>query len=136
MTTRFTNVSFGRMFSCMEVVMNENETVTREEILNALANGAPLQLVEALDEPYFRAGHLPGAINMPLARVAEVAREALPDQKADVVVYCASKTCENSHVAARKLRALGYVRVRVYAGGKADWREAGLALETERAKVA
>ena len=53
----------------------------------------------------------------------------LPDMGAEIVVYCASSTCQNSHIAARTLQSLGYRDVAVYAGGKQDWSEAGLALE-------
>jgi rhodanese-related sulfurtransferase len=38
-------------------------------------------------------------------------------------------TCQNSHQAAERLAELGYSNVAVYAGGKQDWKEAGLRLE-------
>jgi rhodanese-related sulfurtransferase len=44
-------------------------------------------------------------------------------------VYCASSTCQNSHVAAKVLGQMGYANVVVYAGGKQDWQEAGLPVE-------
>ena len=47
-----------------------------------------------------------------------------PDKAAEIVVYCASRTCQNSHIAANVLRQLGYANVAVYAGGKEDWKEA------------
>ena len=56
----------------------------------------------------------------------------MPDKAAEVVVYCASATCQNSHIAARILEQAGYASVAVYAGGKQDWSEAGGALETSR----
>ena len=46
-----------------------------------------------------------------------------------MVVYCASETCQNSHQAAAELTRLGYVDVRVYAGGKLDWQSANLPTE-------
>jgi rhodanese-related sulfurtransferase len=45
------------------------------------------------------------------------------------VVYCANAQCRNSDIAAQRLHQLGYGRVRVYADGKKDWVEAGLAVE-------
>ena len=36
-----------------------------------------------------------------------------------------------SNIAAAKLTALGYADVRVFAGGKAAWKDAGLAFEQE-----
>ena len=53
----------------------------------------------------------------------------LPEREAEIVVYCASNTCQNSHIAARRLEQLGYTRVAVFAGGKKEWVEAGLSLE-------
>jgi rhodanese-related sulfurtransferase len=86
-------------------------------------------LVEALPEKYYRDGHLPGARHLPHDQVRELAAGVLPDRDAEIVVYCASATCQNSHIAARVLAQLGYRDVAVYAGGKQDWSEAGLALE-------
>jgi rhodanese-related sulfurtransferase len=47
-------------------------------------------------------------------------------QGAEIVVYCASPICQNSHIAARSFEQLGYTNVGVYAGGKQDWQDAGL----------
>jgi len=104
--------------------------VERSALEAALASGRAPVLLEALDEAYYRQAHLPGAIALPLARLAEIARNRLPDKNAALVVYCASKTCKNSGIAARALLALGYTDVSVYTGGKADWLDAGLPAET------
>lgn len=83
-------------------------------------------LVEALPEKYWRDWHLPGAKHLPHDRVKELAAGVLPDRNAEIVVYCASSTCQNSHIAARVLAQMGYANVAVYPGGKQDWQEAGL----------
>ena len=87
-----------------------------------------LTLVEVLPRKFFAEGHLPGAQNIPLEEFASTARSRLTDSDAPIVVYCASATCQNSHVAARQLSQLGYSNVRVFTGGKAAWRDAGLPL--------
>jgi rhodanese-related sulfurtransferase len=102
-------------------------TITREE-LNAHLADPRLVLLEALPEKYYRDGHLPGARWFPHDRARELAAVAAPRKDDPVVVYCASATCSNSHVAAKALLDLGYRDVRVYAGGKADWIDAGLPL--------
>ena len=86
-------------------------------------------LAEALPEKYWRDWHLPGARHLPHDQVRSLAPSVLPDKSAEVVVYCASSTCQNSHVAAKLLEQMGYVKVAVYAGGKQDWQEAGLPVE-------
>jgi rhodanese-related sulfurtransferase len=103
--------------------------ITRNELETKIVAREPLVLLEALPEPYYQKGHLPGARLFPHDRVRELAASVIADKHADVVVYCASDTCQNSHIAAAQLRNLGYTSVRVYAGGKADWEHAGLAFE-------
>lgn len=97
--------------------------------LQTLAANPRLVLLEALPATYYAQGHLPGARWFPHDRAKELATVAVPRKDDPVVVYCASETCQNSHVAAKVLADLGYSNVRVYAGGKADWSDAGLPLE-------
>ncbi len=106
--------------------------ITRDDLQQRLLSGDAPTLVEALPEKYFRDGHLPRAINIPHTEVAARAAAMLPDKSAPIVVYCASATCQNSHIAAKQLEQRGYTDVSVYAGGKQDWTEAGLALERDR----
>ena len=102
-------------------------TIELAELRDMIRDGN-VALVEALPETHFAAGHLPGAVSLPLDRLAQ-AHERLPDREADIVVYCASETCKNSDQAAVALASMGYRSVRVYKGGKAEWKGAGLALE-------
>ena len=95
-----------------------------------LRDAQPPLVAEILGPQYFASGHLPGALNLPLEGFVERAVQALPSRDREIVVYCASATCQNSDIAARKLLALGYVNVRVFKRGKAGWREAGLPLVT------
>jgi rhodanese-related sulfurtransferase len=110
-----------------------NRTISRQDLQAKLQGGQPPVLIEALPERYYLEGHLPGAVHLPHDRVRELAPGLLPDRSASIVAYCASATCQNSHIAADTLRAMGYSDVSVFAGGKQDWVEAGLALETGRA---
>jgi rhodanese-related sulfurtransferase len=61
--------------------------------------------------------------------VDERGRTRLPDRNAEVVVYCASSTCDSSVIVGERLIELGYRDVSHYVGGKRDWVEAGLPLE-------
>ncbi|MGH2527113.1 MAG: rhodanese-like domain-containing protein [Actinomycetota bacterium] len=60
--------------------------IDREDVQRLVAGGA--QLVEVLPTSEYREDHLPGAINIPLARIAAQAKEIL-DPGRPVVVYCA-----------------------------------------------
>jgi len=98
--------------------------------LTELKNLTNVVLLEALPATYFAQGHLPGARWFPHDRAKELATVAVARKDDRIVVYCASDTCQNSHVAAKALADLGYTDVSVYAGGKADWAAAGLPLES------
>jgi rhodanese-related sulfurtransferase len=112
--------------------MNEPITQLSLEQLKVRVEARPRPVfVEALPEKYYREGHLPGARHLPHDQVASLAGTVLPERDAQIVVYCASSTCANSHVAARKLVQLGYTNVAVFPGGKKEWLEAGLALERD-----
>ena len=47
----------------------------------------------------------------------------------DIVVYCSNPVCIASIVGYQLLTRMGYNRVRRYAGGIADWEQAGYPLE-------
>jgi len=103
--------------------------IDRNTLHQRLQSPVAPTLVEALPEKYWRDWRLPGAKHLPHDRARELAPAVLPDRGAEIVVYCASATCQNSHIAARVLQQLGYRNVAVYAGGKQDWQEAGLPVE-------
>jgi rhodanese-related sulfurtransferase len=115
-------------FLLMEDAMNR--TITREELHRKLLSATRPTLVEALPEKYYADKHLPGALNLPHDRVDALAPKLLPNRNAEIVVYCASRQCQNSHIAAHRLSVLGYTDVAVYPGGKQDWDEAGLPFES------
>ncbi len=105
--------------------------LTRTELQARIAANPAIILVEALPEKYYRERHLPGALHLPHDQVRELAVRRLPNQDAEIVTYCASASCQNSHLAARLLTQMGYTNVSVYSGGKQDWIEAGLPLGSD-----
>lgn len=104
--------------------------LTLSQLQDRLAQSQPPVLVDALGERYFAVDHLPGAINVPHTVADDVLRASLPDRDAEIVAYCANPACQNSHVLAHRLQALGYRNVSVFPGGKKEWAEAGLPLES------
>jgi rhodanese-related sulfurtransferase len=104
-------------------------TISREELAQLL--GTPNVTVgEVLPLAHYRAGHLPGAIHLPLEGLERSAATLSP--RATLVLYCAGPTCRNSDQAAERLMRGGHDDVRVFRGGKQEWRDAGLALEVEQ----
>lgn len=107
---------------------DEPSEISLHELSEILASSRPPLVAEILGPHQFARGHLPGAVNLPLEDMLERAAQVLPDKNAQIVVYCASSSCQNSELAQRKLRSLGYQNVRVFRGGKAAWQQAGLSL--------
>lgn len=107
-------------------------TIVRNELSEKLNDGG-VTLVEVLDPKYFRKFHLPGAVNVPLDEdFDENIQKTVPDKKSPVVVYCADTECEASSKAGKRMDELGYKEVLDYEGGKMDWKEAGLPVESNR----
>jgi rhodanese-related sulfurtransferase len=101
------------------------EPVPAEELLRRARKG----LVTVLDvrpPEEFAAGHLPGALNIPIRELEKRLRE-LPKGK-EVVAYCRGPYCLMSYDAVALLRKKG-VQARRLEAGLPEWRLAGLPLE-------
>ena len=103
------------------------DTITREDVQQALETRSTIKIIDVLDERMYDKYHLPGAINVPVdndfdRKIQSVAR----DKSEPVIVYCLDSDCEASAKAARLMESLGYEEVYDYQAGKADWKEAGL----------
>ena len=75
----------------------------------------------------FAAGHLPGAVNVPIAELARRLKEL--SKTKEVVAYCRGPYCLMSFDAVELLRAKGF-KARRLDGGLPQWRLAGLSVET------
>jgi len=62
--------------------------IGRDELRSKIDRGDPFVLVEVLAPPYYRHSHLPGALNLPPGKVGEMAPTLLPDNNAEIVLYC------------------------------------------------
>jgi rhodanese-related sulfurtransferase len=97
------------------------DVITRDELKAKLDRGEPIKLVNVLEEWAFRAKHIPGSINIPIngGSFDQLSREE------EVVVYCSGTPCPASWLAAKRLLSRGYQRIHYFAGGLAEWEEAG-----------
>ncbi|OYV54826.1 MAG: ArsR family transcriptional regulator [Acidiphilium sp. 20-67-58] len=101
---------------------DEMEPLSREDLAARLRDG----LVTVLDvrpEDEFRLGHVPGALNVPLASL-EQHLAALPSGR-EVIAYCRGPYCVLSFEAVARLRAQGFTARRLV-DGLPEWRAAGL----------
>jgi rhodanese-related sulfurtransferase len=103
--------------------------VSREEAKALLEGGA--QLVDVRVDHEWDAGHIPGAMHLPLEELAERSDELDPDRP--VVLYCRGGT--RSSMAAEALEGAGFDAVKL-SEGIVGWEEAGLELDSEDSYVA
>ena len=68
------------------------KTISRDELKQKIDRKDDFLLVETLPAAAYHHRHLPGAINLPPDSVATLASQLLPDQGAEIVVYCANPT--------------------------------------------
>jgi rhodanese-related sulfurtransferase len=100
---------------------DDTEEIGREELLRRVADGRAVVL-DVRPGPEFAAGHIPGAVSIPVDELADRLDEIPADQ--DVVAYCRGALCVFSHDAVRLLAAHGRRAVRL-TDGFLEWRLAG-----------
>ncbi|MUL82761.1 MULTISPECIES: metalloregulator ArsR/SmtB family transcription factor [unclassified Mycolicibacterium] len=104
--------------------------IDRDELwsrINDDADEARVVLLDVRPGEEFRAGHIPGAVSIPVDELAERIIE-LPDD-ADIVVYCRGEYCAYAHDAVRTLTADGRRAIRLN-DGMIEWRLAGHPVST------
>ncbi len=107
---------------------DELEPVTGTELLARAREGAVLVL-DVRPREEFEAGHIPGALSVPVAELADRLGE-LPRHQ-EVVAYCRSAYCVLAYKAVELLRARGR-KARRLDGGLPEWRAAGFEVETKK----
>lgn len=104
---------------------DELEAVSRDELTARLRDGGTT-LLDVRPEDEFALGHLPGALNIPLAELERRLSELPPGHL--VVAYCRGPYCVLSFEAVAALRARGF-NVRRLEDGYPEWKAAGLPVE-------
>lgn len=104
----------------------DTDHVTREELFRRAEAGDVVVLdVRPLEE--YEAGHIPGALSVPLDELPERLAD-LPDDQ-EMVAYCRGAYCVLAHDAVRLLQAEGR-QARRLADGMLEWRLADLPVAT------
>jgi rhodanese-related sulfurtransferase/predicted transcriptional regulator len=103
----------------------ELEAVDAAELMERLSDGNVVVLDVRPEEEY-RAGHIPGALSVPVDAL-EAALQTLPRDQ-EMVAYCRGPYCVFSDEAVAFLRSRGY-RARRLRQGLPDWRAAGMPVE-------
>ncbi|BAJ32929.1 MULTISPECIES: rhodanese-like domain-containing protein [Kitasatospora] len=94
-----------------------------------LAAGVPgIVVVDTRSKAAWDQGHIPGALHLPTARIAELAPGSI-DPALTVVTYCWGPGCNGATRAALAFARLGY-RVKEMLGGFEYWAREGFAYDT------
>ena len=106
---------------------NSLVTIDRDELLRRLAGGEVV-LIDVRPAPEHAAGHIPGALNLPIDELTRRLDE-LPADATTVVAYCRGPYCVYADDAVRILTRQGHAAVRLE-DGFPEWRTAGLPVQT------
>jgi len=101
------------------------EPLLAEELLTR-ARAGEVTVLDVRPAEEFAAGHLPGAINIPLSELEVRLGELRPDQ--EVVAYCRGPYCVLSYDAVARLREHG-LQARRLKDGYPEWKIAGLPVD-------
>ena len=101
---------------------DELEPISRSELIDRLRSGTATVL-DVRPEDEFRQGHLPSALNIPLAQLERRLAELSADR--EIIAYCRGPWCVLSFEAVAALRQRGY-RARRLEDGFPEWKVAGL----------
>jgi rhodanese-related sulfurtransferase len=103
------------------------ETVAGDELLRRVRAGA-VTVLDVRPSEEFRAGHIPGAVSIPVGELKARFKELPKDR--DVVAYCRGPYCVFAMEAAELLRKKGYKAHRMKEG-VLDWRSRGWRVDAE-----
>ena len=100
-------------------------TVSRDELVARLADG-DVVVLDVRPAREFKAGHIAGAVSLPVGELARRLREVPKDRQ--VVAYCRGPYCVYADDAIRVLRRRGYRAARLE-DGYPEWARAGLPVQ-------
>ena len=109
-------------------VKDNLEPIPRQELLKRIEQGLVIVLdVRPVLE--YEAGHVPGAINIPLQELEQRLKEF--DQSKEIVAYCRGSHCILAFDAVAKLRKQGFKASRME-DGFPEWKTEGLPVEANK----
>jgi len=113
-----------------DIVIEGIEIGTVDEARQLFDSGEYV-FVDARSPEDYEAGHIPGAVSLPVGqseeRVAAFLEHYPPE--ASIITYCSGRTCQDSHHLAEFLLEFGYDNVTVFIDGFPGWEAEGHPIE-------
>lgn len=125
---RITERNVGSMNKILDSYFRERdclEPVSRKDLMRRMKKGL-VTIIDTRPAEEFAAGHLPGALNVPLRELRRRLRE-LPRNR-EIVAYCRGAYCVLSYEAVAQLRSRGFKASRLEEGYP-EWKAAGLPID-------
>jgi len=104
----------------------DTTAIDTDELLRRLDGGDTI-ILDVRPDPEYAAGHLPGAVHIPLDELTQRLSELPPGR--EIVAYCRGRYCVLAHDAVRLLSSHG-ITARRAADGILEWKLAGLPINT------
>ncbi|MEC1262079.1 FAD-dependent oxidoreductase [Bacillus swezeyi] len=98
-------------------IQNKNRLITPGELIERMENGEALQIIDTRVEKQFKVSHVPGAINIPLSQLREIAKNLNHDLP--TITYCNSGVTGNA--AQNMLINMGVKEVYNLSGGNKNF---------------
>jgi len=114
-----------RLVDTYLTVKDALEPISSEELLNRVRDGL-VTVIDVRPVEEYEAGHLSGAINIPLSELENKLDGLSKDH--EIVAYCRGPHCVLAYDAVAQLRKKG-LQARRLEGGYPEWRLAGLPVE-------
>ena len=115
----------GRLVDTYLTVKDNLEPIAREELLQRVNNDL-ITVIDVRPVEEFNAGHIPGAINIPLSELQRHLDEL--DTEQEIVAYCRGPHCVLAFDAVAELRKKGLTARRME-DGFPEWKHAGMPVE-------
>lgn len=101
--------------------------MAQEQLANRMGGAQSPPMIDVRTPEEFRAGHLPGAINIPLQDFPRRLPELSAYRDREVVLYC--ETGSRAKYGGHWLKSMGFQELRFLDGHMIAWRRAGLPTE-------
>ena len=108
-------------------VKDELEPLPRQELLDRVRDGL-VPVIDVRPPEEYSAGHVPGAVNVPLSELEHYMMKGLGSGQ-EIVAYCRGPHCVLAFDAVARLRKKG-LKARRLEDGYPEWKTAGLPVET------
>jgi ArsR family transcriptional regulator len=103
------------------------EQIDRKALLDRARKGEVV-VVDVRPREEYDAGHIAGAVSIPLTQLEQHISEIDPAQ--EIIAYCRGPYCVLAAEAVKTMRKRGYRAFRLV-DGYPEWRDAGLPIETK-----